>query len=198
MSLALGAEPQSVHFFGNHAEAGAYLIIQGLVVQSVAFAALTYAAESCPSAEVNLAMLLETMLGPLLVWLAGYEAPPAETLYFGSLIILVLFIHGILSRQAEVQEKQDKENNNERSERLETQTSLVMIEQQGTDGYNTWTCDKTEPISITTGTEADQAESQVDQVDVELPAGGIVSVEDKVYYSALELRDITGDAVSSP
>ena len=49
-----------------------------------------------PASEVSLLMLLETVLGPLLVWLFLAEQPPRETLWGGSLILLVLALHALV------------------------------------------------------------------------------------------------------
>jgi len=46
---------------------------------------------------VNLFFLLETVLGPLWVWLAIKEQPTLETIVGGAIIILTISIHSFLA-----------------------------------------------------------------------------------------------------
>ena len=55
--------------------------------------ALTFAPRYISGAEVALVMLLEVVLGPLWVFLAGFEAPTQWTLIGGAGIIVVLGVH---------------------------------------------------------------------------------------------------------
>ncbi len=43
--------------------------------------------------EVSLIFLLETILGPVWVYLGGYEAPPSSAVYGGGVLILTLIAH---------------------------------------------------------------------------------------------------------
>jgi hypothetical protein len=52
----------------------AYMLAMGLFVVPVSFALITLGPRYLPAAEVSLLMLLETVLGPLWVWLAIGEA----------------------------------------------------------------------------------------------------------------------------
>ncbi len=54
----------------------------------MAFGAFAIAPRYVLSSEVGLIQLMETVLGPLWVWLAGYEEPPMLTLA-GGLVLLV-------------------------------------------------------------------------------------------------------------
>ena len=49
-----------------------------------------------PAAEVNLFFLLETILGPIWVWLIIKEQPSIETLQGGAIIIVTIAIHSFL------------------------------------------------------------------------------------------------------
>jgi drug/metabolite transporter (DMT)-like permease len=74
-----------------------YLALLGLVLLPLSFVFLTRAPSYIPAPEVSLIILLETILGPLWVWLAIKEEPPLETIAGGTLIVLVLAVHSILS-----------------------------------------------------------------------------------------------------
>ena len=45
------------------------------------------------AAEVSLIQLLESIVGPLWVWVAGYEAPPLFTLIGGAELLTTLFAY---------------------------------------------------------------------------------------------------------
>ena len=49
------------------------------------------------AAEVNLFFLLETILGPLWVWMVIKEQPSPETIYGGIVIIITIAIHSLLA-----------------------------------------------------------------------------------------------------
>ena len=54
-----------------------------------------------PAAEVSLVMLLETVLGPLWVWLAVDERPSDYTFAGGALLIVVLVVNAVLAIREE-------------------------------------------------------------------------------------------------
>ena len=58
-----------------------------------------------PAPEVNLIMLVETVLGPFWVWLALKEAAPRETWIGGAILIGALVIHSMLSLRASTSRK---------------------------------------------------------------------------------------------
>jgi len=64
-----------------------YLAISGLVVLPLGFGLLAVAPRYIPGAEVALITLLETVLGPLWVWLALGEVPAPAAVVGGSLVI---------------------------------------------------------------------------------------------------------------
>ena len=60
---------------------------------AIPFVLVTIAPRFIPAAEVNLFFLLETIIGPIWVWLIIKEQPSIETLQGGVIIILTIAIH---------------------------------------------------------------------------------------------------------
>ncbi len=63
---------------------------------AIPFVLVTIAPRFIPAAEVNLFFLLETIIGPIWVWLIIKEQPSYETLIGGMIIILTIAIHSFL------------------------------------------------------------------------------------------------------
>jgi drug/metabolite transporter (DMT)-like permease len=63
---------------------------------AIPFVLVTIAPRYIPAAEVNLFFLLETIIGPIWVWLIIKEQPSIETLYGGVIIIITIAIHSFL------------------------------------------------------------------------------------------------------
>ena len=63
---------------------------------AIPFVLVTIAPRFIPAAEVNLFFLLETIIGPIWVWLIINEQPTAETLQGGIIIIITIAIHSFL------------------------------------------------------------------------------------------------------
>ena len=63
---------------------------------AIPFVLVTIAPRFIPAAEVNLFFLLETIIGPIWVWLIIKEQPSIETLYGGVVIIATIAIHSFL------------------------------------------------------------------------------------------------------
>ncbi len=63
---------------------------------AIPFVLVTIAPRFIPAAEVNLFFLLETIIGPIWVWLIIKEQPSIETLQGGVVIILTITIHSFL------------------------------------------------------------------------------------------------------
>ena len=63
---------------------------------AIPFVLVTIAPRFIPAAEVNLFFLLETIIGPIWVWLIIKEQPSIETLYGGIVIITTIAIHSFL------------------------------------------------------------------------------------------------------
>ena len=63
---------------------------------AIPFVLVTIAPRFIPAAEVNLFFLLETIIGPIWVWLIIREQPSIETLQGGVIIIATIAIHSFL------------------------------------------------------------------------------------------------------
>ncbi len=75
------------------------IIIPLMCIMCVAipFVLVTIAPRYITAAEVNLFFLLETILGPIWVWLVIKEQPSIETIVGGIIIIMTISIHSALS-----------------------------------------------------------------------------------------------------
>ena len=74
------------------------LIVPLMCVMCVAipFVLVTIAPRFIPAEEVNLFFLLETIVGPIWVWMVIKEQPSLETIQGGIVIILTIAIHSFL------------------------------------------------------------------------------------------------------
>ena len=63
---------------------------------AIPFVLVTIAPRFIPAAEVNLFFLLETIIGPIWVWLIIKEQPSLETIQGGAVIIGVIAIHSFI------------------------------------------------------------------------------------------------------
>ena len=74
------------------------LIVRLMCILCVAipFVLVTIAPRFIPAAEVNLFFLLETIIGPIWVWLIIKEQPSLETLQGGLIIVFTIAIHSYL------------------------------------------------------------------------------------------------------
>ena len=63
---------------------------------AIPFVLVTIAPRFIPAAEVNLFFLLETIIGPIWVWLIINEQPSLETLQGGLIIVFTIAIHSYL------------------------------------------------------------------------------------------------------
>ena len=75
------------------------IIIPLMCIMCVAipFVLITLAPRYISAAEVNLFFLLETILGPIWVWLVIKEQPSTETIIGGTIIIFTIASHSILA-----------------------------------------------------------------------------------------------------
>lgn len=69
------------------------LTVNGVLVLPISFVLLTIGPSLISAPEVSLIMLLEAVVGPIWVWLGGFEAPPIATVIGGGILIFALFIH---------------------------------------------------------------------------------------------------------
>jgi drug/metabolite transporter (DMT)-like permease len=63
---------------------------------AIPFVLVTIAPRFIPAEEVNLFFLLETIIGPIWVWLIINEQPSIEALQGGFVIITTIAIHSFL------------------------------------------------------------------------------------------------------
>ena len=64
---------------------------------AIPFVLVTLAPRYITAAEVNLFFLLETILGPLWVWLVIKEQPSIDTIIGGTVIVVTITIHSVLA-----------------------------------------------------------------------------------------------------
>jgi drug/metabolite transporter (DMT)-like permease len=74
-----------------------YVPLMCIMCVAIPFVLVTIAPRFITAAEVNLFFLLETILGPIWVWLVIKEQPSLETIIGGSVIILTIAIHSFLA-----------------------------------------------------------------------------------------------------
>lgn len=98
VSLILGAAPLAV----KNTREVAFLCLQGIITLPLSFALLTIGPSLITATEVSLYMLIETVLGPCWVYLAGFESPPQLTVYGGIILISALFIHSIIALREDI------------------------------------------------------------------------------------------------
>lgn len=77
-----------------------YLLLLGGLLLPVSFAMITLGPRYLPAPEVSLILLVETILGPIWVWLVINEVPRLTTLIAGLLILGTLICHTLLSMRA--------------------------------------------------------------------------------------------------
>ena len=74
-----------------------YIPLMCVMCVAIPFVLVTIAPRFITGAEVNLFFLLETILGPIWVWLVIKEQPSLETIVGGSVVILTIAIHSFLA-----------------------------------------------------------------------------------------------------
>ena len=77
-----------------------WLLILCLFVSPVSFAMISAGPRYLPAPEVNLLLLLETVLGPLWVWMALAEIPSTQTLVGGAVLLAALSANALLGLRA--------------------------------------------------------------------------------------------------
>ena len=73
-----------------------YIPLMCILCVAIPFVLVTIAPRFIPAEEVNLFFLLETILGPIWVWLVIKEQPSIETIVGGLVIIFTIAIHSYL------------------------------------------------------------------------------------------------------
>ena len=71
--------------------------IMGVMCVAIPFVLITIAPRFITAAEVNLFFLLETIIGPIWVWMVIKEQPSIETISGGLIIILTIAVHSFLA-----------------------------------------------------------------------------------------------------
>lgn len=94
-ALAAGAQPLNVA-----ANDVLLLLLLGGVVLPVSFTLITLGPRYLPAPEVSLILLIETIFGPIWVWLVLSEVPSGSTMIAGVLIVGALIMHTLLSLRA--------------------------------------------------------------------------------------------------
>lgn len=74
-----------------------YLLIMGLYVVPIGTSLMFVGPRFIPAAEVGLLLLLESILGPIWVWLVLAEQPGVNTLVGGAIVISTLAINTVLA-----------------------------------------------------------------------------------------------------
>jgi drug/metabolite transporter (DMT)-like permease len=92
LPLALLLESGGLIFAGPQL---GYTLVMGLIVVPVSFAFITVGPRYLPAPEVGLLLLLETVLGPIWVWLVIGEYPGDLALLGGALVVATLAGHTI-------------------------------------------------------------------------------------------------------
>ncbi|MCY4231963.1 MAG: DMT family transporter [Alphaproteobacteria bacterium] len=73
-----------------------WLVLMACVLMPVGIGLISTGPRYIPAAEVGLLLLLETLLGPLWVWLGTGEAPTAAVLAAGTVIVAALAMNSLL------------------------------------------------------------------------------------------------------
>lgn len=94
-ALFMGAYPSAVSITDM-----TILCLNGAVVIPVAMGMITFGPKLISAPEVSLIMLLETVLGPLWIWLVLNEQPPRLTFFGGALVIAAIMVSAWLSSRA--------------------------------------------------------------------------------------------------
>jgi drug/metabolite transporter (DMT)-like permease len=105
---------------------GLYLLLQGVFTVSLSFAMITMGPTYISATEVSLYMFIETILGPVWVYLGGYDVPPKLTVVGGVILILSLGINSLLS----LREERLQSQNPDKSLGLDPQSTSVQSENQ--------------------------------------------------------------------
>ena len=83
-----------------------FLTLQGIIVLPLGSALLTYITKFITAPEVTLFMLLDTIIEPIWVWLAGLDTPPYYTIYCGIVVVIALASNSYIALTEEVSKYQ--------------------------------------------------------------------------------------------
>ena len=111
-----------------------WAFLQGGVVGPIAFGAFALAPRYLLASEVGLVQLLETVVGPIWVYLGGYETPPLETVWGGLVLLATLaayFIKELCWDDEVTAEEEEGMDENEKKKRKEKE-SRTMVDMEST------------------------------------------------------------------
>ena len=74
-----------------------YLMILGLLVLPISFVLIFLGPKYLSAPEVSLIMLVETVLGPVWVWLESGETPALEAVLGGGVVLSAIVIHSVMT-----------------------------------------------------------------------------------------------------
>jgi drug/metabolite transporter (DMT)-like permease len=77
------------------------LIADGVFALPISYSLLTLATTYVSATEVSLMTLLEILVGPLLVYAAGFEEPPLFSVYGGVMLVVALLLHSLAALREE-------------------------------------------------------------------------------------------------
>lgn len=100
MAAALALPFAEVGSFSPPPDQLLYLLLMGLLVLPFSFALIALGPRNLPAPEVALILLLETVLGPLWVWLVIDEYPGDWSLVGGTVVVVTLILHALTGRRA--------------------------------------------------------------------------------------------------
>ena len=83
----------TLHLVGNDI---IYVPLMCVMCVAIPFVLVTIAPRYIPAEEVNLFFLLETILGPIWVWMVIKEQPSIETIIGGIVILATIGVHSYL------------------------------------------------------------------------------------------------------
>ena len=69
------------------------LFVESVIILPIAFTLLTIGPRYISAPETALFMLVETVVAPFLIWLAGFEAPPLSAIYGGIVLLFALAVN---------------------------------------------------------------------------------------------------------
>ena len=113
-----------------------WAFLQGGVVGPIAFGAFALAPRYLLASEVGLVQLLETVVGPIWVYLGGYETPPLETVWGGLVLLVTLAAYFIkelcwddevTAEEEEGMDENKKKKHKDRTMDMESTTKSLEI-----------------------------------------------------------------------
>lgn len=111
---------------------GLYLFLDGVIVLGISFTMLNWCPSMISATEVSLMMLIETGVGPVFVFLGGYESPPSSAVYGGCALAAALILHSYVAVQYEMAAT-NKDSSAETSAKSDEESSRKdMLEMKAT------------------------------------------------------------------